>query len=106
NSASPNDERGFNKKGYPNGLSLRSWNDPTPVRASNANDRLRGSTALALIFDPEWNREAWKTESFDGVNTKITGPATGKITDKNSELHTGRYWLYDPVEGVIKLQDN
>jgi hypothetical protein len=103
NSAAPNDEQSSSLYGYPNALSLRSWGDPILSRDSNASDQARGSTALALIFDPAWDREKWTAKAF-GAKTAITGPATGKITDKNSELNTDKYWLYDPADGSVKLQ--
>ncbi|MDR0746803.1 MAG: hypothetical protein LBE89_02795 [Helicobacteraceae bacterium] len=100
NSAAPNDEQGFSARGYPNALSLKSWDNPILSRNSNANDQTRGSTALALIFDPEWDREEWATKAL-GAKTAITGPATGKL--KDGELNTDKYWIYDPADGNVKL---
>ncbi|MDR0664175.1 MAG: hypothetical protein LBF86_01450 [Helicobacteraceae bacterium] len=107
NSASPDDEQGSSRSAYPNALSLRSWSDPILSRDSNADDQARGSTALALILDHDdhnWDRDAWTTKAL-GAKTAITGPATGKLTDKNKGLNTDKYWLYDPNDfGTIRLQ--
>ncbi|MDR1910724.1 MAG: YdgA family protein, partial [Helicobacteraceae bacterium] len=99
NDAAPNDETRLNKLSYPNGLSLRSWQDPIPSRDSSDGEC---STALALVLEPE-ERKRYTTEAL-GEKTKIKGPATSSITYPNAELNVDRYWLYDPKTGTIQLQ--
>ncbi|MDR1911133.1 MAG: RDD family protein [Helicobacteraceae bacterium] len=101
--AAPNDEKRLNKSGYPNSLSVRSWRDPTPSRASSGGEC---STALALVLEPE-GREGYTTEAY-GSQTIIRGPATGSggVTDPNAELNVDKCWLYDPASGNITLATN
>jgi hypothetical protein len=97
--AAPNDEARFNKSSYPNGLSLRSWEDLTTSRAASDDEC---STALALVLEPQ-EREGYSVEAL-GEKTKIKGPATRSITNPNAELNVDRYWLYDPETGTIRVQ--
>ncbi|MDR2152291.1 MAG: hypothetical protein LBO72_05685 [Helicobacteraceae bacterium] len=90
--------------GYPTALSIESWDKPIAAQNSNDSDLQRGTTALALVLDSE-TREGWKTQALDD-KTKITGPATNNISHTGCELHIGRYWLYDPADGTVKLQEN
>ncbi|MDR2639201.1 MAG: hypothetical protein LBC09_05135, partial [Helicobacteraceae bacterium] len=67
---------------------MRSWDDPVISRASDDSDLDRGSTALALVLEPDARGE-YATEA-DGRFTLITGPATGSITNKSLELNVNR----------------